>query len=250
MQVRDLRYLYDRDYAAAYNDAYLLHNDYRDFTEYEVSCIRGFLKPTSRWLDVACGTGYFLSRFQHIEHRVGLDLSPAMLAAAQRSNPDINLYEWDFRKDVGQWHGKWDLVSSLWCAYFYVDTVAEVDILIRNMAQWTSAQGTCFMPAFDADMLLTQPVPDNVPYGSDDGRLSVDGVICTWVAEPSGKRHVNLVVPRIAHMTEVFEEFFSEVTVLEYPKFQPDPRSGRKAIVAKGKRTTWKMSLQTQKLSG
>ncbi|MHC5820258.1 MAG: methyltransferase domain-containing protein [Nostoc sp.] len=40
----------------------------------------------AKWLEVACGTGYFLSCFPEIE-RAGLDISPAMLKVAKQANP-------------------------------------------------------------------------------------------------------------------------------------------------------------------
>src|SRR5947209_222375 len=116
MKVSDILSIYDAEYASVYNECYLLADNYRECTAFEIDCIRRFLRPSSRWLDVACGTGYLLSRFPETE-RAGLDLSPAMLEVARRCNPGVSFAQADFRVDVPDWKDRWDLVTSTWYAY-------------------------------------------------------------------------------------------------------------------------------------
>ena len=74
--------LYDEDYASTYEEQFLLSPLTKADTKFETDLLREFLKPGVTWLDVACGTGYFLRQFPEVE-RAGLDLSPAMLQRAR-----------------------------------------------------------------------------------------------------------------------------------------------------------------------
>ena len=142
--------LYDERYAATYDEAFLHREHYRDATAFELSWLRQRLKPGMRWLDVGCGTGWFLAQFPEIE-RCGLDLSPAMLAHARRSNPGVPFVEGDFRDAHEELSGKWDLVTSMWWAYVYAGSVAAIDALIANLARWTAPGGECFVPICDPE---------------------------------------------------------------------------------------------------
>src|SRR5204862_5470678 len=107
---------YDEEYARTYDARFVLPGHYRLKTEFEVGWLRRLLHEGWRWLDVACGTGYFLSRFPEVP-RAGLDLSPAMLERARAANPDaIELRQGDFTDDFPDWAGAgaWDLVTCIW----------------------------------------------------------------------------------------------------------------------------------------
>ena len=56
-------------------------------SDHELALLRGLLTPGVTWLDVACGTGYFLRHFPEVE-RAGVDLSPAMLRLAREATGD------------------------------------------------------------------------------------------------------------------------------------------------------------------
>src|SRR5438094_6105666 len=107
--------LYDDAYAATYEEAFLLSPLNRSDTAQELELLRGFLRAGVSWLDVACGTGYFLRHFPRVM-RVGFDLSPAMLRLARAGSPDILLLERDFREPMPEWRNRWGLVSCMWYA--------------------------------------------------------------------------------------------------------------------------------------
>ncbi len=235
MDADAIRRLYDREYAAAYDASYLLGDNFRECTEYELSLIEGFLRSARSWLDVACGTGYFLSRFAGVE-RCGLDLSPAMLAQVRQANPGVTFVEGDYRVDRPEWHDCWDLVSCMWYAYCYAGSVSEIETVVRNLAAWTAPDGVCFLPVCDPDVLCKTRIPYRPAADSSDGRLEVTAVVWNWIDEPSGKRHAGLVAPHVDCLVALFELLFRDVHLHTYPAFRSDCLESRKAIIARRKR--------------
>lgn len=236
MDAKELLRIYNRKYAAVYDKSFLLGENFRECTEYETSLIGAFLRSGRSWLDVACGTGYFLSRFPGVE-RCGLDLSPAMLEQARRANPGVPLVEADYRVDIAEWRDRWDLVSCMWYAYCYAGSVTGVETVVRNLAMWTAPEGTCFLPACDPDVLCKTKIPYRPPPDSSDGRLEVTAVVWNWIDEPSGKRHTGLIAPHLDHLVALFESHFRDVRVHTYPPFQADCLQSRRAIIARMKRS-------------
>jgi SAM-dependent methyltransferase len=234
MKTDEVLRLYDRDYGAIYDDSFILGDNFRECAEFEVETIAGLSHSTENWLDVACGTGYFLSRFPSRE-RAGLDISPAMLEVARRANSGVPFYERDFREDHAEWVDRWDLVSCMWYAYCYADSVAEVDTVVKNLASWTSQKGTLFLPVCDPNIICKTEIPSRPPPDSDDGQLLISGVVWSWIDEPSGRCHANLIAPTLNHMSQILETYFSEVELLQYPRFQADCLQARKAFIARGK---------------
>lgn len=210
---------YDEDYARSFDERFVTNEHYRRKTEFEVELIGRLLGEGARWLDVGCGTGYFLSRFPGVD-RAGLDLSPSVLEVAREANPDaLVLREADFTEGFAEWDGQWSLVTCMWYAYGLVESVDAVRRVVRNLASWTSEGGACFVPICDPELLGRRI---RVPYahpgvGFPTGDLYVTGVSWTWV-EPSGKRHQDMVAPPVEHMVEMFDQHFDSVELVDYPR--------------------------------
>ena len=245
MNPRQVLETYDAHYASTYNQRFLLNEASRVPSEREIGIIRELLSPESRWLDVACGTGYVLSRFPGVS-RAGLDLSPAMLRIAGAANPDALFFrEGDFRDPVPEWVGRWSLVTCMWYSYGLVESIADVRQVIRNLADWTSEQGVCFVPLCDPAILSAgTEIPYRAPRKVAGGTVLITGVIWSWIEE-SGKRHENMVAPQIEHMVAMFREHFGVVEVIDYPlastgwrsRFLRRSRSARrKALVARARK--------------
>jgi len=234
MRRQDIPKLYDEDYASRYNDRFLLGDPYKDTTEYELSLLRELLKPAGSWLDVACGTGYILSQFPNVK-RAGLDLSPSMLELAMRENPNADFVLGDFLEERPEWNNSWDVVSCMWQAYSYVDTIQEVIRLIENLSSWTSVGGACFIPICDLEVLCGQKIPFRQWLDTLDGTLQIDAIVWSCL-EPSGRQHVNLISPHRELLVREFEKYFNTVTVVEYPHCNRDAVQSRPcAVIAKGR---------------
>lgn len=236
---------YDDEYAGTYDAKFLLSGHYQLKTDFELRFLAELLEGRESWLDVACGTGWLLSRFPAVQ-RAGLDLSPAMLARAREANPDAVLREGDFTEPHPDWEGRWDLVTCMWYAYGLVESVAAVEHVIANLAAWTSPRGACFVPLCDPEQLGSGI---RVPYlhrgiAFPPGEMRITGVTWTW-DEPTGERHVDVVAPPVDHMMSLFRRHFDSVDVVDYPpvrwwrtrRIRWLERRRKKGVLATGKRT-------------
>lgn len=236
MERNDVAGLYDEDYAAQYDERFLLAEWPKKGAEFEADVLRKLLDGDDpRWLDVGCGTGYFLSRFPDVA-RAGLDLSPAMLDRARRANPDaLFLRHGDFRDDVEDWHGAWSVVSCMWTAYNYVESMAQFDGLIGNLVRWTRPGGSVFIPVMDLEDLRYVQVGYEEHPEVWGGTIALTGATWTWDEPTTGKRHEHLVAPHVEHFIRLLEPHFARIEVVRYPLVQEGFIS-RKAVVATGRR--------------
>jgi len=237
MNIPQVLATYDEEYARTYDAKFILHPHYKQKTDFEIETLRRLLAKRGCWLDVACGTGYFLSQFPGVP-RAGLDLSPAMLAIARQANPDaLFLREGNFGDDVAEWEGRWALVTCMWYSYGYASSMTALRGLIRNLARWTSDDGACFVPICDPENLGRRI---RLPYrhpntGFPPETLLITGVTWTW-SESSGKHHPDMVAPQVDAMVAMFAEHFDVVELVPYPRFKWWSPRRRKALLARAKK--------------
>lgn len=226
----------DAEYVRRYDDTYHLSEECKIGSDHEIEILSRLLVPGGQWLDVACGTGYALSRFPGVS-RAGLDLAPVMLDVARQANPDALFFrEGDFLQAVPEWCGQWSLVTCMWYAYCLVESMTEVERLVTNLADWTSDEGACFVPLCDpAQFAADVRLPYVTAQGSYGGNLLITGVIWTYV-EASGVRHENIIAPQLEHIIAMFGRHFDDVEVIEYPLYRLGQGPVRKAIIAKAKK--------------
>ena len=246
MKIEEVLDLYDDAYAASYDARFLLLPWGQQASEFELSLIRRELGETGSYLDVACGTGWFLSQFPGRD-RAGLDISPAMLAKAASVNPDAYLRRGNYLDDQPDWHDRWDLISCMWFAYCYAETVADVERLIANMARWTTPTGAVLLPVCDYKALGLDPYHfTDFPYKSAasefGGFMYFTSITWTWEEPGSENFHTHLVAPHEEHLIEVFSRHFKHVEIHHYPTVLLDVEApepwvwNRKAILARHKR--------------
>jgi SAM-dependent methyltransferase len=234
MNKDEVEALYDAEYAARYDAKYLLSDIHRSDTEFEAGILDGLLGPSSRWLDVACGTGYFLGRFP--EHaRAGCDVSPAMLERARATNPEVTIERHDFLEARPDWEGAWDVVSCMWYAYCYVERMDDVWRVFDNLAAWTAPGGTCFVPYCDLNLIFATQFPEARLPTLDPGELFLDGLVWSY-REHSGQHHRHLFAPHPRLIDAHFARYFEQVEVVEYPPGKPEWERGRSAMVARNRR--------------
>lgn len=229
--------VYDADYARSYDERFIANAHYRVKTEFEAETLRRLLATYRAWLDVACGTGWFLSRFPDVP-RAGLDLSPAMLEVARRANPhDAELRQGSFLDEIPEWSGRYGLVSCMWYSYGYASSIGALRTLVANLARWTAGDGACFVPICDPENLgrgIRVPFRHRMS-GYPPAPLFITSVTWTW-DEGDGRLHPDMVAPPVEAMVALFAEHFREVEVVRYPAFHWWTRRCRKALIARGKR--------------
>jgi SAM-dependent methyltransferase len=234
MDTNYITQLYDEEYAESYEQKFLVSQLNNADSEHELKMIGQFLADGGTWLDVACGTGYFLRHFPHIE-RAGIDISPAMLSLASKGNPVTPLLRHDFREPMPSWESQWDLVSCMWYAYGLVDTMKDMHRLIHNLWTWTSPAGTCFVPLADPRLISGVNIPYIAP-SPNPGRVKVVGILWSYEEEDGSKSHSHMIAPSIDYMVERFQLFFKRVEIVRYPPAFPG-WEGRPALIASEKKS-------------
>lgn len=222
MRRASLHSLYDTDYAKSYDERYLHSPTFKDKTIGEVKIIDkalSALEGPPKWLDIACGTGYFLAQFPSHE-RAGLDFSPGMLTLARDRNPDATFYQGDMRKRQLFPPGSWSFITSMWYAYMYLGTVNRIQKFIRNASYWLTDTGLFFFPVCPFEN-IAPGAPIDCPYPLVSSHPVVGGPI--WISavqwsweEPNGKYHENLIVPHPALIKETLENSFASVRLIRY----------------------------------
>ena len=233
MKRHDIVRLYNEAYAAKYELEFLLEPLVRSDTEAELRLLKQFLTPGVTWLDVACGTGFFLRHFPNVD-RAGIDVSPAMLRLAREGNPTIPLREHDFLDPIPEWESHWGLVSCMWYAYGFADTIEDLSTLIANLWSWTSMKGTCFVPLADPRLITGVSLPYQAPT-HNAGKVMITGIMWSYIEASTGSAHTHLLAPNIEFMVELFEQYFERVEIVRYPSASPGWQ-GRPALVASGKK--------------
>lgn len=226
-----IRTLYGEEYAERYDEKYLFSPIHRSDTDFEVQTIDRLFGKTGAWLDVACGTGYYLSRFPD-RRRAGCDISPAMMTKARQANPDVPIHEHSFLEPRPEWNGKWDLVSCMWYAYCYVDCMDKVWRVFDHLAEWTAPGGTCFVPVCDLNLIFKTLLPTHELPTLDPGHVYLDGIVWSY-KEHSGEHHRQLFAPHPELIAKYMGRYFPDIEVIDYPPAMPGWTLGRSALVAR-----------------
>ncbi|HET8934044.1 MAG TPA: class I SAM-dependent methyltransferase [Polyangiales bacterium] len=204
--------VYDDAYARDYDETYISNPEVLPSTVYQLALLRRLLSGASSWLDVACGTGFYLSALKEVPLRMGLDLSASMLEVARRRNPGIELVHGSFLDPRHEWTDRWQAVTCMWWAYCLVESVHEIEQLAANLARWSAPHGFAFIPLCNPRRFS----PGHLQLPSEDparGGVQVTGVTWTW-NEANGKTHRHMISPLPEAMVEIFSAHFADVSIV------------------------------------
>jgi len=217
MNKREVLEVYDRSYAQRYNQTFLENpdNKFLEKSLFEIEILKRLTGQAESWLDVACGTGYFLRRARgnSVIRCAGLDISHAMLAEARAANPDAHFVEADFLQPQPGFDGRWDVTSCMWGAYGLQENVRNIETLVENLATWTRSGGACFVPVFDLALFIDQQERGVLMKGVEID-LNRD---CWSFVEPDGKTHRDVLAPPVPIMEAIFKNYFESIETFPYP---------------------------------
>ncbi|MEZ4804749.1 MAG: class I SAM-dependent methyltransferase [Bacteroidia bacterium] len=236
MKKNNLIEIYNREYVNKYNEKYLTNPFSKISLNFELDILKSLINTDSKWLDVGCGTGYYLSQFPGLE-RAGLDISPEMIKEAREVNPDaLYIREGDFRNDIPEWHNTWSLISCMWYPYSYLDTMEELERTVHNLVKWLSIGGDLFLPVADLEDFRPElpPVEYEVFEGVYGGPLYISGYIWSWLEADGNKQHLNMLAPHVEHFIRLLQPYFETIEIVRYPPAQ-DGWVSRRAIIARTK---------------
>lgn len=236
MDRADVLRVYDeRDFAEAYDERFVLAPWPKHGADIELDMLRELIGDDGRWVDLCCGTGWYLSQFPDVD-RAGLDLTPAMLEQARAANPGVPFVNQDVCDPVEEWVGQWDVVSLMWMAYCYLESMPEVERAIANLVSYVREGGSAFIPSvIDLEDLRPHTLIDYEDFPEVwGGRIAVTGYNWTW-EEPNGNVNANMMAVHVGHFVRLIEPYFERVEVRRYPLFGPG-MVARKAVIGIGKR--------------
>lgn len=234
MDQKHIENLYDKQYASSYNDKFLFAEIAKSDADFELATLKQLIQPGMRWLDLACGTGHFLSHFPDNE-RVGVDLSSAMITLAKEVNPGVTFHHQSFLETMPEWENQWDVVSCMWYAYGLVDSIFQVEQLIGNIGRWTSPAGLCFVPLSDPTLVAQVNIPYQV-FGPWPGEVHITGILWSYSEEGGKKVHAHQIAPQVEWMKEKFGQYFETIEIVKYPPAMPGWEGVRCALLGRNKR--------------
>ena len=188
--------------AHVYDALYQRVRDYEGQARQIRDWIRTY-RPTARsLLDVACGTGSYLSYLHAWFNVAGVDVSPAMVRIASARNPAASIYVGDMRSfHLGH---RFDVVICLFSSITYARTVDGLNATLTNFARHLTPGGIAIVepyipPEAWRDGLISLRTAD------DDGRK----VAMVDRAVRNGRdirREIAYVVATPSRLEQIFEE--------------------------------------------
>lgn len=211
MERSQLLRTYDGTYADTYDLRWIESRPAKN--KFEVDLVRAELTTAQSWLDVACGTGWMLSRMdQYAGVRAGVDLSPAMVRLARSRCPGARIYAGDAtqRDAVG---GEWGLVTSFWGAYGLQPTMSDAIRFVENLVLWLAP---------GRRGLLTVVSPQRMSNRTPIGVVPNNDSVTDWsLIEGSNETHSNVYSPSCATLQATVENVGGVCEWLEYPREDP-----------------------------
>lgn len=225
---------YDEKYAPMYNKLWSNNPVWKSEVKFHIQTIDKLLENKSNWLDVGCGTGYYLSKFPNVD-RMGLDFSSAMLKEAQKVNPDVTFLEQSLGDSNSDLDGAFDLVTCTGQPWAYLSTFSEIEKAVENLANWTSREGVCMLTPLDMSDLGGIQVPkyydlEEVPNDTS----MIRGV--WWTYKELDSVYHNMLLPNIDEWVRWFAVYFKKVEILHWPHEPAESFQPRRALICSQKR--------------
>lgn len=154
--------------AEVYDIIYETIVDYDAHAQQIRAVIRERCPGAETMLEMACGTGQFLSRFRSELQVVGSDLSQDMLDVCAAKHPDIDLHQGDYADvDIG---ATFDVVVCLFSSIGYALAEARLRQAIDNLVRHTRPGGVVVIDGWLRPEAAIDGFKSQDTFG-DDGML-------------------------------------------------------------------------------
>ena len=201
--------IYSKSYAPVYEKLHIEHPFWDEKHAFNTRTIASLLHPLGLWLDACCGQGWHLAQFPR-HRRVGLDISAAQLERARQANSGVPFIQADISDYEFSDRQQFDLVTSFWSAYSYLNDEAKIQACVEKLVRWTAPGGSLYLEA---------TVPEDIgdfndsEFAKETGTKVVlespDGV--RWQFHDPGGIHRMMSPPR---------EFFLELLAPHFAKVE------------------------------
>ena len=214
-QRQDICKIYREDYASQYENLYLHPWPEKHRTnQININRICSELGNSElgnkhlSWLDLCCGQAWHFSNFPDIETKVGIDISSAQLQRAKNRNPNALFVEADILH-VSFDENCFDLVTSFWAAYCYLNSYKQIETLLDRAVSWTKIGGALYfelllaadLKTFNSSLYAQQTGFSVIPRNPD---------FSEWSYQDSGGLHV-MTSPPLDFFTSFLSKHFHRI---------------------------------------
>lgn len=198
--------IYDDFYAEIYD--HLVYNVVKN--DYEIGEIVKQTAPTekSTILDIGCGTGHHCAELQSRRFDVlGIDISPAMISAAKKANPDTNYRVADA---LNSSEFKSSSYTHILCLYFTVYYFKDKRQFFDNCMKWLMPGGRLVVHLVDEAMFDPILPPGNPLLLVSPQKYAKERITSTVVKFDDFKYNADFKLDAKTHTAAFIEKFTND----------------------------------------
>ncbi|MCX7744772.1 MAG: class I SAM-dependent methyltransferase [Flavobacteriales bacterium] len=205
--------LYGKEYALMYDKMWIDNPKWLPEMKYIQSIISENLKPGIKWLDVGCGTGFFLKKFKGIQ-RAGFDISEEMLEVAKLGNEDcLFLIKHNVSEESQEWNNQWDFISCTGQPWSYLNSINDIEKFVLNLYNWCSLSGKILLIPDDVQIAFNINYKYNFDVMILESKSQVLNAVI-WTFKDELSTHKYMIYPMLDQWVRWFSIYFKRVDIL------------------------------------
>lgn len=196
--------IYDADYAEHYPVYWNEGTKKKNIGN--LQCIEDLLVDNGHWMDLCCGTGWHFGQVKRSCKKTGLDISPQQLKIGQRDHPEATYILGDVLEIESV--SAFDLVTSFWLAYGYLDDTELIEQFCLKMVNWIKPGGNLILEVGDGQFVRTWNLTSRAQNSIERVFPRTDDWL-KWTFFDRGGAH-NLTTPDYSFFDDLLGRFFVE----------------------------------------